>query len=402
MPYIVLSQAQTVASALLLGAALLSGCSEGFHSLGFLERIETPLGTNRNAVTLGLGDLDGDGRQDAVVTNTQNEVNVLISDGSGRFATGVAYAAPNIGGGAPRSLVVGDLSGDGRADVVVGNILQGNLSIYWNQGNGQLQADANNPLAVNCQPVALASYDMNGDGQSDIVVACANPNEIHVLKNRGGQKGFDSFTLKYTQNAGAGTPSAPRSLAVGELNGDTAPDIAIGTDSDMRILNSPREGMTNYVVSIPATVQAGALAVADMNGNGLQDLVLLANNQELRIFEHASAGTYNQIVDYQNVGEPGRNTTQGLGVGDFRQSGRPDMVVTLPTPNAVKLLVNQGETNIVTNPLFVGYEFGSEVSVSDNCIAVGDVTGDGLSDLVLRTGAMTGGSVSVLVNASQK
>lgn len=376
-------------------AALLGGCGDGFRTVGFLERRDTPLGSGRTALVLGLGDLDGDGRTDAVVVNSQNEVNVLISRGDGYFATGVAYPAENTGG-ASRSLVVGDLNGDGRAEVVVGNTGQSTISVYMNLGDGRLQAVSANPFGVGCQPVAMALADMNRDGSADLVIACANPNEIHVLKGRG-QGLFEApFVLSYEQTAGSGSVPNPRNLAVGELNGDGILDIAVGTDSDLRILNSPNEGPRNYVVSVPLTKTANALALGDVNGDGINDVAMLVGNQEVRVFEYASGGTYNQFVTYQNLGGQGRNTNQGLGIGDFLKTGRNGLVVTLPNPAEVKLVVSRGESNNVVQPVVSSYQFHMGLTVSDNCFSVGDVTGDGLPDVVLRNG----GSVSVLVNES--
>jgi hypothetical protein len=72
------------------------------------------------------------------------------------------------------------------------------------------------------------------------------------------------------------------------------------------------------------------------------------------------------------------------------------MVVTLPNPSEVKLVVSRGELNSVPDPTVSSYQFQSGVSVCDGCFAVGDVTGDGLFDVVLRNG----GAVSVLINNS--
>lgn len=136
--------------------AISAGCSDDFHSAGFLERVDTPLANNRSAVALGVGDLDGDQRHDVVVANAQNELNVLISKGDGSFATGIAY--PLDAGASSRIVALADLSGDGRADVLVGNDTLGTLSLFWNQGAGTLQA-ASGAIAANCRPRALALAD---------------------------------------------------------------------------------------------------------------------------------------------------------------------------------------------------------------------------------------------------
>ncbi len=133
-----------------------TGCSDDFQSAGFLERVDTSLPNNRSAVALGLGDLDGDQRQDVAVANSQNELNVFISKGDGSFATGIAY--PLDQGANSRLVAVADLSGEGRADVLVANDNLNTLSLFWNQGAGTLQS-AGAAISAGCRPRALALAD---------------------------------------------------------------------------------------------------------------------------------------------------------------------------------------------------------------------------------------------------
>jgi len=353
------------------------------------------LPNNRSAVALGLGDLDGDQRQDLVVATNQNELHVLISKGDGSFATGVAY--PLDPGANSRIVSVSDMNGDGRADVVVANDTLGTLSLFWNQGAGSLQATPA-PISTNCRPRALALADLNSDGLLDGVVGCEGPNEIHVLKNKGGQSGFDApYTLGYEQNPGmGGNVPIPRSVAVAQLDGDGRPDIAVGTDSDLRVLLGPTEGPRSYVVSVPLTMRSPALGVGDVNGNGTQDIAVLVGGQTIQVFEAASGGTFNRIVTYNNIGSTARTAQVGVGVADFVKDGRSDFLVTLGNPAEVKLVVSRGERDVVDAPLSTSYQYPMGLTTCDGCFSVGDVNGDGRPDVVLRSGARIG----VLLNAS--
>lgn len=381
--------------ALFCVVAVENGCGDDFHSAGFLERADTTLANNRTAVAMGLGDLDGDRDADVVVANSQNELNVLISKGDGSFATGVAY--PLEQGANSRLVVLGDLSGDDRVDVLVANDNLNTISVFWNLGDGALQA-AGPAISVNCRPRAVALSDMNGDRLSDAVVACEGPNEIHVLKNKGGQGGFDApYVLGYEQTAGmGGNLPIPRSLAVAQLDADGRPDIVVGTDNDLRILISPAEGPRSYVVSLPLSMRAPAVAIGDVNGNGTPDLWALVGGQSVQVFEAATGGTFNRLVSYNNVGTPARAANLGLGVADFVKDGRSDFLVTLSNPAEVKLVVSRGERDAVDVPISTSYQYPMGLTTCDGCFAVGDVSGDGRPDVVLRNGTRIG----VLLNAS--
>jgi hypothetical protein len=382
--------------ALSLGALLpLLGCGESFRSVGFLDRRDTALpGGSSTAQVLGLGDLDGDGKLDAAVASSRNEVNVFISKGDGYFATGTGFALDNLNGN--RSIALGDLTDDGRPDVAVGNGGSRTLNVFFNGGDGRLAA-AGNAIDIGCVVVGVTIVDLDGDTRADIVVACNNPNELRVLKNRGGTSGFDAF---YALPFGTGQIPVPRNIAAADLDGNGQADLVVGTEADLRVLTNPGGAMTAQI-SMPLNLRAGAIAIGDWNGNGLADVAVLVGQQEVRVYEYATGGTFSQLVDYLNIGQMERTTNQSLGVGDFLKRGRGDFVVTLPNPSEVKLVVNRDESNMVKDPTVASYEFpmasGTPVlTVSDNGFAVGDVTGDGLPDVVLRNGAQ----VSVLVNAA--
>lgn len=119
------------------------------------------LGYSAVNAQLAVGDLNGDGKPDAVVTAPSlNSVAVLLNTGGG-LGPAQHFAV----GGTPAAVGVGDVSGDGRLDVVTANA-NGMVSVLLGQGNGSFGAAQTYALGGPANSVALA--DFNHDGRLDI------------------------------------------------------------------------------------------------------------------------------------------------------------------------------------------------------------------------------------------
>jgi hypothetical protein len=200
---------------------------------------QTPLPGITSAV--GIGDLNGDGRQDVVVSGWRNEAKddcpnrVLLNDGKGQLADTGQQLDEEMRHS--HGLALGDFDGDRDLDVIV--VAQGAPSaghVYLNDGKGRFTSGPRIGTS-SIENVALADFD--GDGDLDVFLACIGPDEVWLNDGRGG---FADSTLRLGS-------AWSWQLAVGDLNGDRLPDVLVVGFTNDRTLPPDRS-----LVAHPANV----------------------------------------------------------------------------------------------------------------------------------------------------
>src|SRR5262249_53754672 len=129
---------------------------------------------------VALGDLNFDGRVDAVTTSPNTGVLcVMLGNGNGTFAAPTDSAPPTPR--SPRSLAMGDVDGDGYPDVVCGNYSTGRLEVYLGNGTGGLLFFSDH--ATSFSPFGTVLADFNGDACLDAATADYIGNKASVFLN---------------------------------------------------------------------------------------------------------------------------------------------------------------------------------------------------------------------------
>ncbi len=338
--------------------------------------------------SVAIGDLNGDGKPDLAVANSNsNTVSVFLNKGNGIFAPQVTYPT----GHPPTSVAIGDLNGDGKPDLVVTNDNDhydtiGTVSVFINKGNGIFAPKVDYTTGVN--PHAIAIGDLNGDGKPDLAVTNMGSNTISVFLN----KGNGTFAPKVDYI----TDRAPDSVAIGDLNGNGKPDIAVTNifSNTVSIYLNKGNGTFASKVDYPTGIGPDSVAIGDLNGDGNPDLAV-ANfgadtvSNTVSVFINKGNGTFASKVDYHTGAFP-----QAIAIGDLNGDGKPDLAVAneyFNTISTVSVFLNKG--NGIFAPK-VDYTTG----VNPHAIAIGDLNGDGKPDLAVTN--MGSNTVSVLLNSS--
>jgi hypothetical protein len=229
---------------------------------------------------IAAGDFNNDGRLDLVTDSWGNDqVEVLFGDDTNLFKTSGTFL--KVGKRPYQRHRVADLNGDGLDDIVTTNTEGNNATVLLSTGKGGFNEAGDSPFPCGDNPFGIAINDINADGKPDLAI-------INSPGSMAEGKGKNGLTVLLGDGTGKfitmkGSPyeagKIPNRVGIGDVNGDGVNDIVTSDNDSNKIylfLMSRNGSMLSQSVIIVGNHPKG-IAIADLNGNGKADIVVCNN-----------------------------------------------------------------------------------------------------------------------------
>jgi Bacterial Ig-like domain (group 3)/FG-GAP-like repeat len=360
--------------------------------------------TTHDACSLTAGDLTGDGKAEIVNANcNDNTLTVYVNNGDGTFQTGVYYAdglsAP---GGTtadlyPEAVAIADVNGDGKADIISLNDNSADVTILLGNGDGTVNVPSIGYAVGGFPQLSAIVGDFNGDGNVDLVVPDL---EYSLVFLKGYGDGTFHAALDYFSPIASDNPDGV-TVATGDFNGDGNPDFVLGnccgTLAGITVFLSRADGSllpgVNYT-SASGSQQLQYVTVADFNKDGKLDIAAAdSDNGAVQIFNGVGDGTF--TVGASLASGAYEDVPTAIISGDFNHDGFPDLAVANINDGTqdVAVMLNDGTGNFLANVTYpLSYSF------NDIGLAAIDLNNDGNLDLVVPLSS--GSVVAILLGNS--
>lgn len=345
--------------------------------------------------TVAIADFNNDGKLDIVTANDKSDdASVLLGDARGGFSP--APGSPFPAGHSPNDIVVGDFNHDGCLDLAFANHETQHLTVLLGDCRGGFAPAPHSPVtvAVRPHPHGIATADFNGDGNLDLVTDSWAEDRLEILFGDG-KGGFttpgsyvpvgkhpyqrvrvadlngdgkadivstnldgDNVTILLGDGKGGfhqppGSPfpcgNSPFNVAIGDVNGDGIPDLAIvnspnstsdrsGQDGLTILIGDGKGGFTRMAGSpFPLPMRPNMVAIGDLNGDGVGDVVVSnPDSDTITVFTMSRKGS---VAARSTMSVPGR--PKGLAIRDLNRDGKADIVVTNSATNSVTVIMSK-------------------------------------------------------------
>jgi FG-GAP-like repeat len=373
---------------IITGIIIFSCASSTKRNISVFDIITIKVG--KGAGSVEIGDFNRDNFPDIAVANTEDSsVTILLGNGKGKFTE--ATGSPFFSNRYPNDIVIADFNKDGNLDLGIANTEVSFLTVLLGNGNGQFHQAAKSPFIVNAKPHThgIATGDFNGDGNLDLATDSWGVNSVLIIfgdgkgnfdrqmsykvgkrpyqrlrvadVNKDGKPDIVTTNLegnnatvllgmgegKFQEVEGSPFPAgdAPFGIAIGDVNGDNNPDLAIANSPTITAESKGKDGLSILVGDGSGKFSSlkgspfktgkspSRVAIGDLDGNRINDIVVTNyNDNSISIFYMDKNGVMESKII--KVG----NRPSGVGIYDMNMDGKNDIVVSNYDDNTIMIL----------------------------------------------------------------
>ncbi|MFZ5842016.1 MAG: FG-GAP-like repeat-containing protein [Pseudomonadota bacterium] len=381
--------------------------SPGDTVFSFAPVTTTTLGSNPTFID--AADFNADGKPDVIVSDEESDTVSVLLNTTLPGATAATFSTRQTlsAGDFPAGILAVDLNQDGRAEVIATNAISNQLAVWRNitkPGASSVLFAPKQSYDVGASPYAIDADDINGDGWQDLVVANHMDSSVSVLM--GSNTSTASHPAFSTQQTFA-TGQYPEEVKRADINRDGKPDAVVpnlGANTVSVLLNTTVAGAVSASFAAALDIPAAsprALAIADFNGDGLEDIAVAkdASNVGVSINNTATgsmAASFYALADFTvATGAPTAQPTS-ITAADLNGDGKPDIIANDEHEDVIAVLMNTTSPGASAASFTASQEFAT--GNYPVFVAVADVNRDGKPDLLVAN--ELDNSFSILLNTT--
>ena len=356
-------------------------------------------------------DFTGDGRPDLVVAYQNNEFYLFANNGGRQFADPVLkYTGP----GNAFDMRARDFNQDGKADVALAEmdalLTSGHVTALLGDGAGAFAAAAGSPFAAAGGAYKAAVGEFTGGGAPDVLVGNYSTDTLQLFRNTtsratpvaqfavGADRGGGAAALynpdggkRFTVEAFAGFAGGVRTAAA-DFTGDGVADLVVGTgpgaETLVRVLDGVDQSELFAVRPFESSFTGGVyVAAGDLDGDGTPDLAISPDEgggPRVRVF---SGKGFGQLADFLGIEDPNFRGGARAAIGDVNGDGAGDLIVAAGFAGGPRVAGFSGRS-LAGGPvkLFADFLTFEPALRNGSYVAAGDVDGDGFAEVVAGGG----------------